>query len=139
MKTHLAKFTAFLALALGSQAYSQEKPAATPTATANYAVSASPSASVDAGLLNNWLRQESPVFGPWDLGGQLRVRYELKENGGVAPNIDFRRAGVDNDNSYLELREKIHLGYAPVSWFSLFAEGRDSSSTGDERHPSPDA
>jgi hypothetical protein len=139
MKTELARFAPVLMLALGWPAYSQEKPAAPPSANASYTMAASPSATSDVGLLNSWLRQESPVFTPWDFGGQLRVRYELKENGGVAPNIDFRRAGVDNDNSYLELRERIHAGYAPVSWFSIFAEGRDSSSTGDERHPSPDA
>jgi hypothetical protein len=46
---------------------------------------------------------------------------------------------VDNDNYYLLLREKIHLGYTPSSWFSVFAEGRDSSSTWDDRNPNPEA
>src|SRR5207253_9766926 len=40
--------------------------------------------------------------------------------------------------AYLLLREKVHLGYSPCSWFSIYAEGRDSSSIADERHPSPD-
>src|SRR5207237_4130030 len=55
------------------------------------------------------------------------------------PSQDFRRTGVDNDNAYLLLREKVHLGYTPCAWFALFAEGRDSSSTGDDRNPNPDA
>ena len=80
------------------------------------------------------------MFDHWDLGAQLRARYEFKENGGpFPPQFDFRRRGVENDNAYLLLREKVHLGYSPCSWFSIYAEGRDSSSIADERHPSPDA
>src|SRR5438552_5706077 len=55
--------------------------------------------SAPAGLLDDWLRGQSPVFDPWDLGGQLRARYEIKDGGGSFPNQDFRRTGVDNDNS----------------------------------------
>ncbi len=46
---------------------------------------------------------------------------------------------MDNDNSYLLLREKVHLGYAPVSWLAIYFEGRDSSTTGDDRNPNPEA
>ena len=98
-----------------------------------------PTVQASAGLLNDWLRAQAPALDAWDLGGQFRLRFELKENGGVYPNFDFRRAGVDNDNAYLLLREKAHVGYAPWSWFSVLAEGRDSSAIGDERHPSPEA
>jgi len=115
----------------------QEKPLATSAPAYGLAERQLPPPS--QGLLNDCLRTQSETFGDWDLGGQVRVRYELKENGGINPNFDFRRAGVDNDNAYLLLREKLHLGYAPCSWFGLFAEGRDSSAIGDERHPSPDA
>ena len=101
---------------------------------------AAPAAS--SGIVNEWLREQSPVFKPWDFGGQFRARYDVKENGGSsggsAPNFDFRRTGVDNDNSFLLLREKVHIGYTPCSWFNIFAEGRDSSSTWDDRHPSPE-
>src|SRR6476659_7795343 len=62
-------------------------------------------------LLNSWLREQSSLFNPWDIGGQFRARYEIKEDAGSFPNRDFRREGVDNDNSYLLLRERIHLGY----------------------------
>src|ERR1051326_5760625 len=69
--------------------------------------SAQPSGTASAmppGLVNEWLRDQSSIFNPWDLGGQFRARYELKENGGSSggsfPNRDFRRNGVDNDNSF---------------------------------------
>src|SRR5438128_18957 len=99
-------------------------------------------AAPPAGLLNAWLREESPAFSAWDFGGQFRARAEIKENGGLSggsfPNRDFRKSGAANDDSFLLLREKLHVGYTPWSWFSLFAEGRDSSSTWDIRHPSPE-
>jgi hypothetical protein len=33
-----------------------------------------------AGLVNDWLRDQSPAFEKWDIGGQVRVRGEHKEN-----------------------------------------------------------
>jgi hypothetical protein len=57
------------------------------------------------GLLNDWLREQSTSFTPWNLGGEVRVRYELFDDGGPAyPNRDFQRTGVNNDNSYLRMR-----------------------------------
>ncbi|HMC28628.1 MAG TPA: hypothetical protein VKM56_12630 [Verrucomicrobiae bacterium] len=61
-------------------------------------------AAANASLLNTWLRDQSPIFNAWDMGGQIRARYEIKEDGGSFPNRDFRRTGVDNDNSYFLLR-----------------------------------
>src|SRR4051812_6265780 len=122
-------------LVLGSllaRAAEQPQPPGTPAAPP-----AAPAASPT--LLNNWLREQSTVFNPWDVGGQFRARYEIKEDAGSFPNRDFRRVGVDNDNSYLLLREKIHLGYTPAPWITLFAEGRDSSTTGDDRDPNVEA
>src|SRR5947207_15869373 len=59
---------------------------------------------VAPGLLNGWLREQSPAFSPWDFGGQFRARYEVKENGGSSGNgsrnFDFRRARVRNHNSF---------------------------------------
>jgi len=98
-----------------------------------------PAAAANASLLNTWLRDQSPIFNAWDMGGQIRARYEIKEDGGSFPNRDFRRTGVDNDNSYFLLREIIHLGYSPSPWFTIFAEARDSSSTGDDRNPNPES
>lgn len=35
--------------------------------------------AVSAGLVNDWLRQQSPNFDPWDFGGQFRARLEVKD------------------------------------------------------------
>ena len=92
-----------------------------------------------AGMVNDWLREQSAAFNEWDFGGQFRVRYEVKEQGGSFPDRDFRNTGVDNNNSYLLLRERVHLGYTPVAWLAAYLEGRDSSTTGDDRNPNPEA
>lgn len=94
------------------------------------------------GLINQWLREQSPSASAWDLGGQIRTRLEHKEQfaaTGVPGAVDFRDSGGNADNTYLLLREKIHLGYEPCHWFSGYVEGRDSSAQNDERIPSPDA
>jgi hypothetical protein len=92
-----------------------------------------------AGLANDWLREQSSAFSAWDFGVQLRARYEIKENAGSFPNRDFIGDGQDNDNSYLLLREKVHVGYKPVPWLAGYVEGRDSSTTGDDRNPNIEA
>jgi hypothetical protein len=121
-----------LVLALVSGAFGEEKTAAQATAAPLKP------AALNAGLANDWLREQNQDFAPWDVGGQLRARYEVKEDGGSFPTRDFRKTGVDNDNSYFLLREKIHLGYNS-SWFSAYIEARDSSTTGDDREPNPEA
>jgi hypothetical protein len=91
-------------------------------------------------LANGWLRAQSSVFEPWDLGGQFRARVEYKNYFAAAGQpgaVDFAAQG-DRDNAYLLLREKIHVGYTPIPWLSVFAEGRDSSAQNDDRKPSPD-
>src|SRR6266567_7957498 len=97
--------------AVCSIASGAEQPVVNPASASTSAVSRLPGSAP----FNDWLREQSAAFNPWDFGGQFRVRYEIKENGGSFPDRDFRRTGVDNDNSYLLLREKVHLGYAPVS------------------------
>ncbi len=94
---------------------------------------------VSAGILNDWLRDQSPSFQKWDLGGQLRMRYEMKENAGSFPQADFIARRLPNDNEYLLLRERLHVGYKPVNWFNAYVEAQDSSEHWDERKPSPDA
>ncbi len=101
-----------------------------------------PPAQPGAGLINDWLRNESPVFTNWDFGGQFRARFEHREHfaiPGKTNSIDFRETGADTDNTYWLLRGKVHLGYAPCEWFSAFVEGRDSSSYHDERNPDPES
>lgn len=114
----------------------------TPPAGASQPIVAAAKSQPSAGLANDWLREQSPSFSNWDFGGQIRARMEHKENfaaPGVPGAVDFRAKGGDSDNTYLLLREKIHLGYTPVSWASVFVEGRDSAAHGDDRKPSPDA
>lgn len=127
--------TSALVLTVSAAVYGQEKAVSAPAKTAP----ASP------GLANEWLRGESAAFNNWDIGGQFRARWELKENGGSDSkyaNEDFMKtlpAGKFNDNSFLFLREKVHIGYTPCEWVNLYVEGRDSSSTGDRRNPNPGA
>ena len=101
-------------------------------------LSAQTSTTGNAGLLHSWLGKDSPQVKAWEVGGQGRARYEVKENAGSFPNNDFIRSGVENNNSYFLRREKIHVGYQQ-NWFSVFVEGRDSSTTGDGRNPNPEA
>lgn len=94
-----------------------------------------------SGLMNDWLREQSPEFQRWDLGGQIRARFEHKEDFAVptvAGAVDFRTTTPIDNNSFLLLREKVHVGYKPVDWFSIFGEGRDSRSIGDRRTPNPE-
>lgn len=127
--------TSALVLAVSAAVYGQEKTVIAP----------GKSAPASPGLVNEWLRGESAAFNAWDIGGQFRARWELKENGGSDTKYgseDFMKAppvGKFNDNSFLYLREKVHIGYTPCEWLNLYAEGRDSSSTGDRRNPNPGA
>ena len=116
----------------------QEKPRDILPHSTVSATNAPPATS--AGLVNDWLR--SSTFTNLDLGGQFRARFEHKEHVailGESGAADFRAGGVTTDNTYLLLREKIHLGYAPASWFTAFVEGRDSSSQRDQRDPNPES
>ncbi|HSH95134.1 MAG TPA: alginate export family protein, partial [Roseimicrobium sp.] len=93
------------------------------------------------GYLNDYLRKDDPYMAAWDIGAQIRLRYEVKENmaiAGSAGSLDFRDHGADVDNSYLMLRIKPRVGYTS-SWFSALVEGRHSSTTGDDRNPNPES
>ena len=115
-----------------------------------------PKPAPSAGLLNDWLREQAPAFRAWDIGGQFRIRYSDSEGAvpaastmtsvpssgkpqttPVNPNNDFI-AGKPNSSDELLLREKVHIGYTPVSWFSAFGEFRNSTENWDRRLPSPD-
>jgi hypothetical protein len=123
-------------LLLTTLAYGQSAPG--PVAPSGVTTQPAPS----KGLANDWLRAQSPVFDPWDLGGQIRLRFEDKESfavPGLRPTaVDFRKDGGAG-NAYLLLRQKIHLGYTPTDWLSMFAEARDSSSYWDRRYPHPES
>jgi hypothetical protein len=94
--------------------------------------------SSSAGLLNDWLMDAYPPATNWEVGGQFRLRYEVRENAGAFPSRDCIRRGQDNSNDELAFREKFHLGYTPQPWITLFVEGRDSRALFDKRDPSPD-
>jgi len=86
------------------------------------------------GYLNDLLRQDNPYMAAWNLGALSWTRYEIKENGGfTGPGslADFR-TDTDNDNSYLLQRVILRGGYT-AKWFEVFAQGRVSSVTGDDR------
>ena len=128
-----------------NQSFGLRRPAATTSicVLAGWLVAGSaPGETSRAGFLNDWLREQAPGATPFDLGGQVRFRFESRDYLGVAGTpgaVDFRAASPDPHNSYFLLREKIHLGYTASPWLRIFVEGRDSSSTGDERQPNPDS
>ncbi|MFA5192281.1 MAG: alginate export family protein [Verrucomicrobiia bacterium] len=115
-------------------------------------------APASAGLLNDWFRAESREMRAWDIGGEFRLRYADSQGAVPAaslmtatpsgtkpltsrinPSTDFIGKGLPNNNAELWLREKFHVGYQPVSWFTVFAEARHNNEFWDERVPSPDA
>jgi hypothetical protein len=116
--------------------------AAPMTAQAQNAAPAKPAAAApSAGLLNDLLRAQSSAFDPWDIGGQIRLRGEVREYfaaPGVPGAVDFRATGGNSDNTFLMMREKIHIGYTPTPWASAFVEGRDTRVWNDDRRPRPD-
>ncbi len=91
----------------------------------------------------------------WDFGGSIRLRYELKENGGAvfglpatalapaAPSgADFRdnlstSPGADNDNAFFATKLRLRAGYT-AEWFNVLAEARSSETFSDDRRPSPE-
>lgn len=89
------------------------------------------------GFLNDYLRKDDPYMAAWDIGAQVRVRYEVKDNfaiPGAPGSLDFRDHGADVDNSFFLLRVRPRIGYTG-EWFSAMVEGRHSSTTGDDRNP----
>lgn len=117
-----------LAVMMASPASASDTVAATPT-------TAKPKAGAD--LANDWLREQSAAFDAWDIGGQVRARYETKANAGTFPNADFVARGQVNDDDFLFLRSRVHVGYQPVTWFGAFVEGQDGTAFWDRRSPSP--
>lgn len=127
-----------LAFAFITGAQGQDKSVANaPTSATAATAKAAPS----AGLVNDWLREQSSAFSAWDIGGEFRMRYDFKENAGEgsSSSVDFMKVlppGKFNDNAYLILRERVHLGYTPVDWITAFVEGRDATAIDDRRKPS---
>ncbi|MCX6898849.1 MAG: alginate export family protein [Verrucomicrobia bacterium] len=113
--------------------------------------------SKGAGLLNDWLRKESEAMNAWDFGGEFRLRYEDYDGAvraassmtsvpagtkplttPVNPNTDFIARGQANSSDELLLRQKVHAGYSPFSWLTVYGEMRNSTAEWDRRSPGPD-
>lgn len=88
------------------------------------------------GFINDFLRKKDPYYANWDIGGTVRLRYELKENAlGLPANNDWRDTSgtaLDTDNSYFSDKVLAHVGYT-AKWWSFYVQGRSSSTTGDDR------
>src|SRR6266481_2154163 len=87
------------------------------------------------GFINEWLRKDNPYMSQWDIGGNLRLRYELKDNfaiSGAPGSLDFRDHGADVNNDYFLERIRYRLGYNE-KWWSVLVEGRSSLVQSDER------
>lgn len=136
MKPNQLLTTSALVLAASASIFAQTNTPAPP-----------PPAKPGPGLVNEWLRKENPDNVAWDIGGQVRARYEIKEGFGApiatglpgAPGpADFRDVGGNKENVYLLLREKVHVGYTQP-WWSVYVEARDSGTYfGDDRQPDPE-
>ena len=117
--------------------------AQTPATATNTAtvVAASTAPPASAGLFNDWLRQQDSLFNHFDLGAQFRARYVYQTYfavPGAGPTaVDFRANTPENENNFLLLRTRVHAGYSPTDWFTVFGEAQNSSSTGDKRNPNP--
>lgn len=90
-----------------------------------------------AGLLNDWLRRRGSAATAWDVGGQFRTRYEMRDNAGPFPNRDFLRR-LDSSADCVLFRAMPHVGYTAEPWLRAFVEGRDAHELFDQRRPSPD-
>jgi hypothetical protein len=130
-------FVSLVVLTLAAMSSSAQTSAPN-TATA---VTTSTAPPASAGLFNDWLRQQDPLFNKFDLGAQFRARYidqtYFAVPGAGATAVDFRANTPESENDFLLLRTRVHGGYSPADWFTVFGEGQNSSSTGDKRNPNP--
>jgi len=129
MKTKTTSLIAF-ALAATLPLLAQDKQAGT------IAAIPLPKAVASTGVANDWLRQQSQAFKPWDIGGSLRARYENKQGfgiPGIPGSVDFRAQGAKVDNDYYLTRTRLHIGYTET-WWSAFVEGQSSTANNDARY-----
>jgi hypothetical protein len=125
-----------LSLLTGISLQAQSQATATP-ATAS---TASPPPA-NAGVINDWLRDQDPLFNHFDLGVQFRVRYVdqayFAVPGAGSTAVDFRANTPVSNNDFVLFRTRFFAGYTPVDWLTIFGEGQNSSSAGDQRSPNP--
>lgn len=89
------------------------------------------------GFLNEDLRASNPYLSAWDIGANVRLRFEDKLGAGTTDagsNWDFsQRPADDNNNTYELIRIMPRVAYAG-KWLAFTVEGRGSYSLGDERY-----
>lgn len=125
MKRCLLRFAVFIALL----------PAALPSIQAQY--TPPPPARPFPGIFNEKLRAADVYLSSWDIGVNVRVRREDKDDAGftdAGSNWDFSQRPVDdNNNHYYLTRVMPRVGYTG-KWFNAVVEGRSSYSIDDERY-----
>jgi hypothetical protein len=98
------------------------------------------------GFINDKLRTADPYMSQWDIGVNIRGRFEAKEGAGFtsagsnwdfASNIPASGATAhsdrrDTENEYFLTRIMPRIGYTD-KWYQIFTEARSSSSYDDER------
>jgi hypothetical protein len=88
------------------------------------------------GITNEKLRAKDVYMSAWDVGVNVRYRFEGKDNAGftdAGSNWDFStRLQDDNNNSYHLTRVMPRVGYTAKMW-NFLVEGRSSYSFDDER------
>jgi len=91
------------------------------------------------GVINDKLRTSDPYMNQWDIGVNVRARFENKDDAGstsAGQNWDFASSGSgnarDNNNNYTLTRIMPRVGYTD-KWYQAFVEGRSSSAFDDER------
>jgi hypothetical protein len=88
------------------------------------------------GFINDYMRKQDPYLSVWDIGGSVRLRFELKENGlGLPPANDFRdntAPNGKNDNSYFSSKVLARVAYTD-KWWGFYVEGRSSETINDHR------
>jgi len=95
------------------------------------------------GLLDTWLREQSPAFNRWTFGAWERFRYESRNyfaaNGAGPLAVDFNAASPAAHNNYSLFRTQIWTGYAPTDWLRGYVEAQGSSQNGWAGDPNPQA
>jgi|GEM_PF-372443 len=97
-----------------------------------------------AGLFNTTLRTSDPYMSAWDIGVNIRGRFENKDNAGFTsagqnrdfaggrPNNGLDGDRYDNNNNYFLTRIMPRIGYTD-KWYQAFLQLRSSASYDDER------
>jgi hypothetical protein len=95
------------------------------------------------GLLDTWLREQSPQFNRWTFGAWERFRYESRNyfaaNGAGPLAVDFNAASPVAHNTYSLFRSQLWTGYAPTDWLRGYVEAQGASQNGWKGNPNPQA